>query len=307
MMAATLLSGTVFGQPTSLPKINPANGLLESSSEELTPEGALNAGFQTGNEVHKLIFNHQYEEALQRCLAFHNKWKTSASLISLLGNWVELGRRYPKAKQALIEIRDRDTREFNEGRGYFELFMEVSSINRELEDEDATYALYRSFRDKDRKLGGQCLGFVEGLLVSKGEYQWCYDHMGDPQARFEYMQRTLNMRLNVEERQREAMEASQKRLEDMRRQHGRTNGPAYSPLNIAAGTKSMAHDSFVSQTLELIEILVATGHKDTAEKIRDQAAAAVDDARLKTAVNDAEIHIRKQTRAESESVVVNPS
>jgi hypothetical protein len=69
----------------------------------------------------------------------------------------------------------------------------------------------------------------------------------------------------------------------------------------------MAHDSFVSQTLELIEILVATGHKDTAEKIRDQAAAAVDDARLKTAVNDAEIHIRKQTRAESESVVVNPS
>jgi hypothetical protein len=37
----------------------------------------------------------------------------------------------------------------------------------------------------------------------------------------------------------------------------------------------------------LIEILVATDHKADAEGIRDQAIAVLDDARLKSAVDDA--------------------
>ena len=57
--------------------------------------------------------------------------------------------------------------------------------------------------------------------------------------------------------------------------------------------KKYAEDRFVSQTCQLIEILVGVGRKADAEKIRDQAVAVLDDARLKSAVSDAEARVRK--------------
>jgi hypothetical protein len=307
LLAAGLFCKVAFCQTAGSPKINPATGMAESGADEMTPMTAVNAEIQTAGAVHELIFSQHYEEALQRCLSFHNRWKTSASLNMLLSDWGELARRYPKAKKALIELRDQDTREFKEGRGYFELFMEVSSINRELQDEDATYALFRSFRDNDRKLMYQCLAMVEGLLVSKGEYQWCYDHMGDPQAKFDSIHEGLNRRLQIEEQRKAMTEAIRKRVEELQQQRNWANVPRLLQPDTSAMIKRSAQDSFVGQTLQLIEVLVATGHRDAAEKIRGQATAVVDDARFKTAVNDAETRIHKQTSVESEPVVVNPS
>ena len=45
----------------------------------------------------------------------------------------------------------------------------------------------------------------------------------------------------------------------------------------------LSDDRFVGQTCQLIEILVGTGHQADAEKIRDEAVAVLDDARLKSA------------------------
>ena len=50
----------------------------------------------------------------------------------------------------------------------------------------------------------------------------------------------------------------------------------------------MATNNFVSQVCKLVKILVATGHKSDAEKIRDKAVLVLDDPRLRSAVNDAE-------------------
>jgi hypothetical protein len=49
-----------------------------------------------------------------------------------------------------------------------------------------------------------------------------------------------------------------------------------------------ADKRFVGNVTQLIDILVGAGHKADAEKIRDQAVALLDDARLKSAVSDAE-------------------
>jgi hypothetical protein len=54
------------------------------------------------------------------------------------------------------------------------------------------------------------------------------------------------------------------------------------------------HDGrFVKQTSALIEILVATGHKPEAEKIRDQALLIMDNPVLTSAVQDAEKKLAK--------------
>jgi hypothetical protein len=214
-------------------------------------------------------------------------------LIPLLSDWIELGRRFPKAKAALIEIRDRDAREFSEGRGYFDLFSEIYSINGYLHQDDETYALFKSFRDKDPDLTQQCYLFVEGLLVAKGEYQWCYDHLGDPQGRFDSIHQSLTMQLDNQKRMAAMNEAGKQRIAELNRQHGFTNVPPFSAPDTSAMMRRNAENNFAGETRRLIEILVATGHKADAEKIRNQAVAILDDPRLQSAVSDADQKLKK--------------
>jgi hypothetical protein len=243
-------------------------------------------------EAKDLMNQGRYEEALQRHIWYHNhalefdQGQTGVRLSFALTDWEELGRRYPKAKEALIEIRDNKTRELAEGRGYSELFQEVAAINHELQNDDATYTLFKTLREKDPKLAQQCYFYVESLLVSKGEYQLCLDYMGNPQQRFNLIRQSFDMQRDSQKRFAEMRQRTAQQLEEINRKNGQTN--SWSPPDSSEVMKRSAIDHFVGQTCQLIEILVATGHKGDAETIRDQAMAILDDARLKSAVSDAE-------------------
>ena len=236
-----------------------------------------------------------YEEALQRHIWYHNherefgdSYQNVVRITSALSDWVELGRRYPKAKEALIEIRDQDTHRLADGKGYADLFTDVQAINRELGDDDATYVLFKTIREKDPKLAQQCYFWVENLLVAKGEYQWCYDHMGDPQVRFDQLKRTYNTQLSFQRQMAETQQRTKQMIAETNRKNGWTNTPFSLPPDTSAGIKKASVEMFVSQVRQLIEILVATGHKADAETIRDKAITILDAAQLQSAVSDAE-------------------
>ncbi len=245
-------------------------------------------------EAKSLMAKTKYAEALQRFVWYHNhalEFDPALSGVRLsfaLSDWVELGRRYPKARQALIEIRDAKVREFAEGRGYAALFSEVASLNSRLQADEATYALFNTIREKDPPLAGQCYFYVEGMLVAKGEYQWCFDHMGDPQFRFESIRRGYEMKIANQGRMAETQQRTKQMIAEMNQKRGRTNVPTFSPPDSSAMLKKSAEDRFAGSVRQLIEILVGAGHKDKAEDIRDQALALFDDARLQSAVSDAE-------------------
>jgi hypothetical protein len=241
------------------------------------------------DEAKTFMEHHKYEESLQRHLwhfnhaqEFGDAWQNAVRLTSALSDWEELGRRYPKAKQALIEIRDNKTREIAEGRGYLEIFQEVQAIDRELQDDDATVALFKIIHQQNKKLSGECYGYAENLLMQKGEYELCLNCIGDPQSHFESCRHSLEMQIE-----------SQQRMTEMRKQYPmpvpRLPKGAFTPPDMG----QMATNNFVGQVCKLVEILVATGHKADAEKIRDQAVAVLDDARLKSAVSDVERKIGK--------------
>jgi serine/threonine protein kinase/signal peptidase I len=216
------------------------------------------------SEAKDLMEQGRYEEALQRQIWYHNhaleydQGQTGVRLSFALSQWVELARRYPKAMQALTEIRDRDTQKLVSGNGYSDLFSDVNSINSYLSQDDATYALFKTLDAKDPKLAQQCYFYAESLLVQKGEYALCRKYMGDPEFRFNLIQICWKPELNNSEMM-----------------------------------KKSANDRFVGETRQLIEILVATGDKVVAEKIRDQAVFLLDDTRLHSAVSDAEAKIKK--------------
>ncbi len=248
------------------------------------------------NEVKELMDQGHYEEALQREIWYfnHSRFEPGQGGVRLsfaLADWIELGRRYPRAKQALMEIRDRGTHEIEAGRGYSELFSEVQAINHQLQDDDATYALFLTMRTNDPQLAGQCYMNMESSLVAKGEYQWCYDHMGDPQTRFDRIHQFLDMELENRRRMAENQQRTAQRTAEIYRQRGMTNMGTFTPPDNSGMLGRMATNGFVGGTCQLIEILVATGHADVAENIRDQAIKVVDDARLHSAVEDAQTRI----------------
>jgi hypothetical protein len=289
----------VTGLPITTPggasvQINPATGLPAAEDETGPALQSPHAILQTARELNT---QGRYDEALQRYLAYREQGRiprAGAPLISALSDWIELGRKYPKARQALIEIRDRDTREFSEGRGYADLFQEVAAINGALQETDATYVLFGSLGQSDPPLARQCYFYVESLLVKHGDYEMCLDYMGDPQRRYNLISQNPVMRPG--------------RFSVTRNLPGRTRRP-----DPNGGTKSVPADVltpsmpteassiiekssetwFVGEVGQLIEILVGAGRQSDAEKIRDQALTVLDDERLKSAISDAAERVGK--------------
>jgi serine/threonine protein kinase/tetratricopeptide (TPR) repeat protein len=233
------------------------------------------------NDAKDLMEQGQYEEALQRHLWYFNhaleydQGQTGVRLSFALSQWVELGRRYPKAKAALLEIRDHDAQRLASGQGYANLFSDVHSINRYLGQDDATLALFKRMRETDPKLAGECYYYAEDLLLQKGEYQLLLDCIGDPQSRFESARRGFQVQIE-----------SQQRMAEMQKQYP-VPTPRFAGTFHPPDMGQLATNNFVGQVCKLVEILVATGHQADAEKIRDEAVAVLDDARLKSAVSDA--------------------
>jgi predicted Ser/Thr protein kinase/capsular polysaccharide biosynthesis protein len=244
-------------------------------------------------DADKLMKQGQLEEALQRQIWYHNhaleydQAQAGVRLSFALSQWIDLGRHYPKAKSALVEIRDRDTRALMEGRGSVDLFADVSAINSELQDDDATYTLFKAIHDKDSKLAGQCYFWAENLLVAKGEYQLCYDLMGDPQFRIENICRMYGVEVANQKRMAESQELARQTMAGINQRNGLTNPPSFSPWYNSAMFKRLAQKRFVDSVRQLIEILVATGHQTEASQIQGEALDTLNDPRLQTAVSDA--------------------
>ena len=252
-------------------------------------------------EAKKLTATAHFEEALQRYVwhfnhaqEFGDSWQNAVRLTSALADWAELGRRYPKARQALVEIRDNDTREITQGRGYAEMFKEVQAINHELGDEDATYALFKTVREQRSQAGGPMLLLSAGFAGGQGRVSMVPQALGRSRRSGSILSaQGLDRDRDNQKRMTETMRSTAQQMADMNQKHGRTN--SWSPPDTSAMMKNSAEDSFVGQTRQLIEILVGAGHKAEAERIRVLAVGVLDDARLKSAVSDAEQRIQQRS------------
>jgi serine/threonine protein kinase/tetratricopeptide (TPR) repeat protein len=265
-------------------KINSA-----ASTETWSPASDEKPDFQTIlNSAKSLMNKGSYEESLQRYLWYFDHSRNDAGqrgvrLSFALSDWIELGRRYPKAKQALIEIRDADVQRFAAGNGYSDLFQEIAGINQYLNADDATLALFKSVEQGDTKLAQQCYVFAKDLLAQHGDYATCRKYLGDPQKAFGSISNGWRQIKQFEQQRVARNEEQQKRFHET----AKTNS-LYAHLPVFPSPPPFADNNFVSQARQLIEILVATDDKPDAEKIQSEALAILDDPQLKSAVSDAQ-------------------
>jgi len=223
-------------------------------------------------EARGLAQEGRYEEALQRQIWYHNHAlemdpaQSGVRLSFALSYWAELARRYSKAKDALVEVRDRGIRDFEQGGGDFDLFMEVAAINRELNEQDATYALFKSVEARNPRLATQCYFAAEDLLLERADYSLCATFIPSFQQRFEHSRESRERMLSILDRTPEANRI---------------------PL------RKQADQSFIKSSRTLIEILVGVERKAEAESIRDLALVVLNAPELQSAVADAEAKVDK--------------
>jgi tRNA A-37 threonylcarbamoyl transferase component Bud32 len=250
------------------------------------------------DEAKPLMEQGQYDAALQRYIWYYNHvlelgdtyQRSHRRYSGLYHDWAELGRRYPKAREALVELGDHDTQEFSAGHGYFELFNEIFNVNRALQQDDATVALFKSIQ-ADKQLAQKCFVLVDALLIERGDYALCLSYIGEPKAAVESYRQQRERLKEWENRQSAARQAMVERMQAMRK----TNSLAASVPDYRPPEPPQAADRiFVDQCCRLVEALVGAGRKEDAEKIRDQALAILDNPRLKSAVSDAEVRVKER-------------
>jgi hypothetical protein len=258
------------------------------------------AKFQSA--IKKLMDQDRYAEALERQVWYFNHslqyGDTEVNRLSFgIMHWPDLIRCCPEAKLAAIKIRDRKTHEFSTG-GSSGLFWEISTLNVLLHDDDATMTLFKSIDQRNEQLAHECYGHAEAILVRHGEYALCLKYLGDPQARFEGFCAARQNTLHSQDHTPVALlEQQEKTVAAINRQLAVTNGQSkqkdiFQVQTAVELTKQAAHDNFVRETRQLIEILVATGHQAESGKIRDEALGVIDDPGLKSAISDAREKLR---------------
>lgn len=128
----------------------------------------------------------QYEKALQDHIWFHENALTckpslyGVRLSFALIDWIELGRKYPKARNALIDLRNRKADLLKKRQGTPELFHDVTSINKYLHETRKTVDLYKELTDCDFDLAKQCYDLAKDELIAHGEFTLCNRMMAAP-------------------------------------------------------------------------------------------------------------------------------
>ena len=139
-----------------------------------------------------------YEEALNEFIWFHNyALEETPSLYGVrlsfaLAYWVELGEKYPKAKQALEEIRDNKTIALINGMGDHKLFKDVVAINLELSSETRTHSLFVKLLSTQPLLAESCSKIALGAIVKSGDFHLAANYIPDPEKLVANYCQTLN-------------------------------------------------------------------------------------------------------------------
>lgn len=135
----------------------------------------------------------RYEEALEGLVWFHHhalEERPSLRGVRLsyaLYEWVDLGRKYPPARQALDEVREGAAQALLRGEGDADLFHDIVAIDEALGQSRATYELYLALVDHAPELATQCARLALPAIAAAGDYRLAYRLRGDPETRIREM------------------------------------------------------------------------------------------------------------------------
>lgn len=297
------------------PQPDPTNAIPLASAELWAPSPMPTNSMgvhKVLDDAQKLADAGEYEKALQHYIWYYNHaleidgGQSGVRGSFALSYWMDLGEKYPKALQALAEIRDDTAERLRVGHGGFKTFMDLHNLNGELKDDEGTYAVFKTIEQHDSHLAKQCYPIIEDMFVAKGEYQTSRKYIDDPQAKYERIRHNYEMEMGTAKR----MATFQAKINrDIAAVQARiaSNAPPTTvdensilrsipsrglmPPDPSAALPRFAQERFVTEVCRLIEILLATGSPEKAEDILRQAKEVLQSPKFDSAIDDAKQRI----------------
>jgi hypothetical protein len=121
----------------------------------------------------------RYADALAKHLWFHgNALRYEPGLYGVrlsfaLGSWMELGKQYRPASQALKQVRDQAGARVREGKGQHDAFHDFSAISEVLGEERATAALFTWLDQNNPALARRAYRTAQSALIQAKQYRLC--------------------------------------------------------------------------------------------------------------------------------------
>lgn len=208
-------------------------------------------------EARALAASGDFEEALSKHIWYHaNALRIQPAQVGVrlsfaLWYWEELGEKYPKAREALIEIQERNRKTLDQGKCDAPLFQEIARIDHYLGEPSSTVESFRKLRKIDAQVAAKCYDLAEEALAEQGAYAECTEYLIDPSAKL-------------------------KRIVEFRKVL--LIGDSLHELR-----KSSADADFTDKVSRLITILAKSGRLAEAEKIRESALLTLDNQTIRNA------------------------
>lgn len=232
---------------------------------------SLNVDATVGNEdlnrIIRLTKNGQYQEALEQHIWFHEASKSAASMAGVrlsyaIDAWVNLAKKYPPASEALYELRNKYRDTLLSGEGGFEEFLNLSSINQYLQDQNETYNVFMFLYEHHPSQASSVYHVAEDILIEKQEFQICSEYMGDPLVKFEDIRLMREMDVNLA------------------RKNPNMDRPEF---------HNIMNKLYVDKSIKLIKVLIALGRIEEAKEVQKRALEYFPDDEIKNAISSKKI------------------
>jgi hypothetical protein len=207
-------------------------------------------------EARQLVKSEQYAAALEKYIWFHDhaldfdRALAGVRLSYAIFEWVDLGKVYPPAREALERVRDTKTESLAQGTYDVMLFHDVASINRAFGEVERTRDLFKVIADADRSVAEKCFRIALESLVDTKEFALARSFITDPQKQIEQFAMPFKF--------------------------GHQSTPSISPE---------AQEAFVSiyvkNVSRILQVFLGVGEEDVANRLRQFALECVADAQLR--------------------------
>jgi len=211
-------------------------------------------------ETRTLIGEEKYAEALERCIWFHQhalEKEQSMSGVRLsfaLSDWKKLGEKYPPAKKAMIDMRDRTLQRLQTDANS-QLFQDLVALNRTLGDSPKSIEVFETLAKNNPEKAKSYWFYIKDQLFASKRYDLIKPFLKSASMEFEMIRHMYV--LEKEMHNSKTMPDSFLKLSEKR---------------------------FVDHSLELINYYLATNDLTSAKEIRTEALHLLADDRLANSI-----------------------
>lgn len=212
-------------------------------------------------EAKEFTRNGQFAEALDKHVWYHeNSRGTSHAGVRLsfaMTDWKKLGEVFPAAKEKLSSLRDQAAKAALSDTPNPLAVNEVIAIDRTMEEAKRSLEFINNLAEKHPAAAKASYWYVRDLLMEHREYALCRHLSPEPEAEFKSIRETWH-----------ASESF--------------------PDNVKPSVRQLQ----VRRLRQFIELLVATGDEDLAQKFQERAVELTKDKSLESALEDAKKRVK---------------